>query len=348
MSLRRNLPLYALAAGGAAWLLARKLRSPQRLAGGVALVTGGSRGLGLLLGRELGRRGMRVVLCARDEEVLERARQQLAAEGIDATVLPCDVTDREGMRTLVADVEENLGPVDLLVNNAGIMMVGPAETMGLEDYQRAMDTMFWGALHATDAVLPGMRARRRGVVVNITSIGSSVAMPHLAPYTAAKFAMRGWSEALGAEAAKYGVHVVTVVPGLMRTGSFKHALVKGKRYAEASLFSLAASLPLVTVSASKAARRIVRAVEKGERFLVLGTPAKLLRLAHALFPGPIVGVLARANRLLPSTPLDEKGDARMPLPAEMFRRGLARSVLTALGERAARRYNEEPVPSSNG
>jgi short-subunit dehydrogenase len=211
-----------------------------------------------------------------------------------------------------------------------------------------MDTMFWGALHATDAVMPGMRARRRGVVVNITSIGASVAMPHLAPYTAAKFAMRGWSEAIGAEAAKYGVLVVTVVPGLMRTGSFKHALVKGKRYAEASLFSLASSMPLVTVSASKAARRIVRAVEKGERFLVLGTPAKLLRLAHALFPGPLVGALGRANRLLPGSPLDEKGDARMPLPAEMFRRGLARSVLTALGERAARKYNEEPVPSSNG
>jgi short-subunit dehydrogenase len=348
MSLRRTLPLFAMAAGGAAYLFARSLRSPQRLAGGIALVTGGSRGLGLLIARELGRKGMRVVLCARDEEELERGRAKLAAEGIDATALPCDVTDREGMRTLVADVEENLGPVDLLVNNAGIIIVGPAETMGLPDYQRAMDTMFWGALHATDATLPGMRSRRRGVVVNITSIGAAVAMPHLSPYTAAKFAMRGWSEALAAESAKYGVLVVTVVPGLMRTGSFKHALVKGRRYAEASLFSLAASLPLLTVSAAGAARRIVRAVEKGERFLVLGAPAKLLRLLHALFPGPLVGALGRFNRLLPSTPLDEKGDARMPLPAEMFRRGLARSVLTALGERAARRYNEEPAPTPNG
>jgi short-subunit dehydrogenase len=345
MSFRKTAPIFALAAGGVAYLLARTLRHPHRIAGGVAIVTGGSRGLGLLVGRELGRRGMRVVLCARDEEELERARRSLADEGIDATVLPCDVTDREGMRTLVADVEENLGPVDLLVNNAGIIMVGPAETMGVEDYERAMDTMFWGALHATDAVLPGMRARRRGVVVNVTSIGAAVAVPHLAPYTAAKFAMRGWSEALSAEAGRYGVLVVTVVPGLMRTGSFKHALVKGRRYAEASLFALAASLPLVTVSAAKAARRIVRAVERGERFLVLGVPAKLLRLVHALFPGPLMGVLGKVNRLLPSTPLDEKGDARMPLPAELFRRGIARSILTALGERAARRYNEEPVPA---
>jgi short-subunit dehydrogenase len=348
MRISRTLPLAALAAGGLGYLLARRLRHPQRLAGGVALVTGGSRGLGLLLGRELGRRRMRVVLCARDEEELERARQTLAADGIDATALPCDVAGAEGMRTLVADVEENIGPVDLLVNNAGIMQVGPAETMGAEDYRRAMDTMFWGAYHASEAVLSGMRARRRGVIVNITSIGAAVAMPHMAPYAAAKFAMRGWSEAMGAEAARYGILVVTVLPGLMRTGSFKHALVKGRRYAEASMFSLAASLPLLTVSAAGAAARIVRAVERGERVMVLGTPAKLLRLVHALFPGPLVGVLGRINRLLPSTPRDEKGDRRMPLPAELFRRGLARSIFTALGERAARRYNEDPAVLHEG
>lgn len=338
----RSLSLALLAAGGLGYVLARRLRHPQRLAGGVALVTGGSRGLGLLLARELGRRRMRVVLCARDEEELERARLTLVALGVDAVALPCDVTDQEGMRTLVADVEENLGPIDLLVNNAGIMQVGPVETMGLEDFQRAMDTIFWGAFHTSQAVLPGMRARRRGVIVNVTSIGAAVALPHMAPFSAAKSAMRGWSEALGAEAARYGVLVVTVLPGLMRTGSFKRALVKGRRRAEATMFSLAASLPLLTVSAAGAARRIVRAVEKGERVLVLGAPAKILRLVHALFPGPMVGVLGRVNRLLPGTPRDETGDDRMPLPAELFRRGLARSILTALGERAARRYNEDP------
>lgn len=342
MRIPRSFPLLALA-GGAAYLLARALRHPQRLAGGVALITGGSRGLGLLVAQELGRKGMRVVICARDEEELERARQSLAADGIDVTALPGDVTDREGLRTLVADVEENLGPVEVLVNNAGIIMVGPVETMGVEDFGRAMDTIFWGALHAADAVLPGMRARRRGIIVNVTSIGAAVAIPHLAPYNAAKFAMRGWSESLSAEAAKYGILVLTVVPGLMRTGSFGHALVKGRRHAEASAFSLAASLPLLTVSAAWAARRIVRAVERGERFLVLGAPARLLRLFHALFPSALVGLLAQANRLLPSTPLDEQGDDRMPLPAELFRRGLARSILTALGEQAARRYNEEPA-----
>jgi short-subunit dehydrogenase len=324
---------------GAAYALGRRL-GRLRLAGGVAIVTGGSRGLGLVLARELGARGMRVVICARDEEDLERARASLVAEGIDATALPCDVTDEDGVAGLVADVEENLGPVDLLVNNAGIIQVGPIEAMQLEDYRRAMDVMFWGALHFAEAVLPRMRARRRGTIVNITSIGAAVGVPHLAPYDAAKFALRGWSEAVGAEAARSNIAVVTIVPGLMRTGSFGHALVKGRRYAEASLFSLMASLPLLTVSAERAARRIVRAVEHGERFVVIGAPARILRLAHALFPGGVVRLLGAVNRLLP--PPEEGAREEMALPGELFRRGLARSILTALGDRAARRYNEEP------
>jgi len=341
MLLRKGtVPLALLAAAGAI-LLARRRRR-LALAGKVALITGGSRGRGFLNARELGHRGARPVLCARDEEELERARTALAAEGVEATALPVDVTDEDGVRTLVADVEENLGPIDVLVNNAGIMQVGPAEAMTLEDYRRAMDTMFWGAVHGTDAVLPAMRARRRGVVVNVTSIGAAVAMPHLAPYTAAKFALRGFSEAMGVETAKHGITVVTVVPGLMRTGSFGHALVKGKRYAEASLFSLAASLPLLTVSAESAARRIVRAIERGERFVLIGMPARLLRLLHALFPGALLALLGVINGLLPGGE-DDEPQAGIALPAELYRRGLARSILTALGERAARRFNEEPA-----
>ncbi|HEY6098883.1 MAG TPA: SDR family NAD(P)-dependent oxidoreductase [Anaeromyxobacter sp.] len=324
-----------------AWALARRLGRLE-LAGKVALVTGGSRGLGFVLSRELVRRGMRVVVCARDEGELERARESLGAEGLDVVALPVDVTDEEGLAGLVADVEENVGPIELLVNNAGIIQVGPAETMSFEDYRRAMDVMFWGAVYAADAVLPRMRARRRGTIVNVTSIGAAVGVPHLAPYVAAKFALRGWSEVLGAEMAKHGIEVITVVPGLMRTGSFGHALVKGRRYAEASLFSLLSSLPLLTTSAERAARRIVRAVEQRDRFVVIGAPAKLLRLVHALFPGAVVGTLGLVNRLLPAP--EEGAREGIALPGEIFRRGLGRSILTRLGDRAAHEYNEEPGP----
>jgi short-subunit dehydrogenase len=332
----------AIVAGAAALAVSRRIARVRLKAGKVAIVTGGSRGLGLVLARELGRRGMRVVIVARDEEELERARAGLAAEGIDATALPCDVTDEDGIQGLVADVEENIGPIDVFVNNAGIIQVGPAETMHVSDYQRAMDVMFWGAMYAAEAVLPKMRERRRGALVNITSIGATVSMPHLAPYGAAKFALRGWSEAMGAEMARHGVRVLTVIPGLMRTGSFGHALVKGKRYAEASLFSLLASLPLVTTSAERAARRIVRAIESDERVVVVGLPAKLLRLVYALVPGVVVRGLGVLNRFLPTA--ESGGKEGIALPSELYRRGFARSILTALGDRAAKKYNEEPEP----
>jgi short-subunit dehydrogenase len=340
---RRELLFLGGVVAGGAWALLRRM-SRVELRGKVAVVTGGSRGLGLVLARELGRRGMRVVVCARDEEELERARAALASQEIEATALPVDVTDAEGMAGMIADVEENLGPVDVLVNNAGIIQVGPSEAMTLDDYRRAMDVMFWGALNGAEAVLPRMRARGRGTIVNVTSIGAVVGIPHLAPYDAAKFALRGWSEALGAEQARNGIAVVTVVPGLMRTGSFGHALVKGQRYAEASVFSLMASLPLLTVSAERAAHRIARAIEYGERFVVVGVPAKILRILHSLAPGAVVRGLGVLSRLLPPAAEGER-DA-MPLPGEIFRRGLARSILTALGDRAARRYNEEPEPES--
>jgi short-subunit dehydrogenase len=341
---KRDAALLLAAAAGGAWALARRL-GRKDLRARVAIVTGGSRGLGLLIAAALGRRGARVVICARDEEELERARASLAARGFDVTALPVDVTDAEGMAGLVADVEENLGPVDVLVNNAGIIQVGPVEAMTLDDYRRAMDVMFWGALHAAEAVLPRMRSRRRGTIVNVTSIGAAVGIPHLAPYDAAKFALRGWSEALGAEQARHGIAVVTIVPGLMRTGSFGHALVKGRRYVEASLFSLLSSLPLLTVSAERAAERIVLAIERGERFVVVGLPARALRIVHSLLPGAVVRGLGLVNQLLP--PPDEGAREAMPLPGEIFRRGLARSILTALGDRAARKYNEEePEPES--
>ncbi len=337
--MRRAFWFAAGFAGAAAWMAARRLAHVP-LQGKIALITGGSRGLGLVLARELGLKGMRIVICARDEEELERARATLAAEGVQATALPGDVADDVCMSGLVADVEENIGPVDVLVNNAGIVQVGPAATMRPDDYRRAMDVMFWGALYTAEAVLPRMRARGRGTIVNVTSIGAAAGIPHLAPYVAAKFALRGWSEALSAEYSRHGVRVVTVVPGLMRTGSFGHALVKGKRYSEASLFALAGSLPLLTSSAERAGRRIVRAIENGDRFVVIGVTAKLLRVAHALAPGAVVRVLSAVNRLLPAA--GEGDREEIALPGELFRRGLARSVFTTLGDRAARRYNEEP------
>jgi NAD(P)-dependent dehydrogenase (short-subunit alcohol dehydrogenase family) len=102
-----------------------------------------------------------------------------------------DITQAAEVHTMVAEVEARFGPVDVLINNAGIITAGPLENVDLRDFEDCMNTHFWAPLHAMQAVLPGMRRRREGRIVNISSLGGKVAIPHMAPYTASKFALTG-------------------------------------------------------------------------------------------------------------------------------------------------------------
>src|SRR5204862_3713568 len=130
-------------------------------------ITGGSRGLGLLIARELGREGARVTLAARDQAELERARQDLASRSIEASTVTCDVGDRAQVERLVDEVVKRHGTVDVLINNAGIIQVGPLEHMKLRDFQDAMAIHFWGPLHTILAAVPIMRRDGGGRIVNI-------------------------------------------------------------------------------------------------------------------------------------------------------------------------------------
>ena len=176
--------------------------------GRTVLITGGSRGLGLALAREMAGRGARLAICGRDPESLERARASLARAGAEVIAVPCDVTDRNSVEALVEEVHRSLGPIDVLINNAGVIEVGPAETMAVADYEEAMGTNFWGMLYPTLAVLPEMRQRKAGRIVNITSIGGKLGIPHLLPYSASKFAAVGFSQGLRTEVAGDGIPVV--------------------------------------------------------------------------------------------------------------------------------------------
>src|SRR5205823_4029010 len=131
----------------------------------------------------------------------------------------CDVTHRREVTQFVRATRERFGRIDVLVNNAGTIEVGPMEVMTLDDYDRAMKTHFWGPLYMVLAVLPELRKRREGRIVNVSSIGGKISVPHLLPYCASKFALTGFSQGLRAELAKDGIVVTTVCPGLMRTGS---------------------------------------------------------------------------------------------------------------------------------
>ncbi len=335
---------WGLVAGGAAAALHLLRRRPIELEGRVALVTGGSRGLGILLARELGRAGCEVAICARDPEALESARERLAEWGVRVLPLRCDVARPEEVEELVRSVEARLGPVEVLVNNAGIIQVGPLETMTRDDFERTMAVNFGGVLHTTLAVLPGMRARRQGRIANVTSIGGEVSVPHLLPYGAGKFAAVGLSEGLRAELARDGIRVTTVVPGLMRTGGPANALFKGDHEAEFTWFALGDSLRGLSMDAGRAARRIVRALRRGEAHVTLSWQATLLRLAHALAPGLVADALGVANRALPSAP-DGNGRTRRGMQLDTR---WAPSRLTGPMNRAAVRNNEyggTPRPS---
>jgi NAD(P)-dependent dehydrogenase (short-subunit alcohol dehydrogenase family) len=308
------------------------------LRGQVVVITGSSRGLGFALAQEFARKGARLVICARNERDLERARRALVDLGAEVLAVPCDVGERAQAQRLIDEATVRFGRVDVLVNNAGTIMVGPLEVQTLADFEEAMASMFWSTVYTSLAVLPQMRQRKSGRIVNITSIGGKVSVPHLLPYGAAKFAAIGFSEGLHAEVAKDGVKVVTVVPGLMRTGSPINAIFKGKHQQEYSWFSLGDSLPVTSMSARRAARQIVRATRQGRPEVMLSLQAQAAARLHGLFPGTASAVLGVVNRFLPAS--GGVGQERR-LGKESETR-VTQSFLTTLGQRAARRYQLHP------
>ncbi len=299
------------------------------------LVTGGSRGLGLALSRELVREGARLVLLARDPEELRRAREELRERGGDVLALQCDVTDAAAVEEAVTIALDWYGRIDAVINSAGVIEIGPFDAMGIDDFAVGMATHFWAPLHLARAVVPVMRAQGGGRIVNVSSIGGVVAVPHLAAYSASKFALTGLSEALRAELAKDGIRVTTVVPGLMRTGSGRAAWIKGDARGENAWFRASAVLPFVTVSAERAARRIVRALARGEAHVVVGAPARLAAIAHGLFPGLVQGLLAAVDRALPRSPPAASAE---PVSADTLSAPLA--WLRRVDDRLAAAHNE--------
>lgn len=294
-----------------AWALARALRrSRWDLDGKVVIVTGGARGLGLVLARELVRRGAKVVLAARDSTTLSRAHRELARGGAEVLAVRCDVRDRGSVEQLVAAARSTFGRVDALINDAGVMEVGPLETMTYDDFERSMGTHFFGPLNTMSAVIDEMKARREGRILNIASIGGLVPVPHLAPYSASKAALVGLSGAFAAELRPFGIQVTTACPGLMRTGSPSNATFKGRASWEHRWFGWLDAIPLLSTRAERAARKLVDAMERGTPFVMVGRHFRLVQAFSALFPNLFARLLGLTARLLPgpsSTPRSARG-----------------------------------------
>ena len=314
------LPLLALA--GTAYLVGRAIRNRRnRMDGKVVLVTGGSRGLGQLLAREFAEKGCKIVICARDPQELDRARLNLERRGVEVMARPCDVSDPADVDGLIADIERRFGALDVLVNNAGVIQVGPLSSMTTADFHAAMDTNFWGTVNCTLAALPLMQLERGGRIVNICSIGSKIAVPHLLPYDCAKFAVLGFSEGLRAELSGQGISVTTVIPGLMRTGSYASATFKGEPEGEFQWFSAMSLSRATAMDARLAAERIVAAAERRQTELILGWQARLASRLKGLFPTTTLVGLGLMNRLLPRPTGTPSDVARGKELAEVLPRG---------------------------
>ncbi|MEO5969936.1 MAG: SDR family oxidoreductase [Bdellovibrionia bacterium] len=300
----------------------------------VVLITGASRGLGFILARDLLKEGAKVVLCARSSKELEAAQKDLEPYGPNLHIYPCDVSHENETNKMIQYVFENFGRLDVLINNASVIQVGPVAAMTKKNFDNIMSINFSGAINTTLAAMP--RMEKTGRIINITSIGGAVAIPHLLPYVASKFAMVGFSLGLRAELHQRGIKVVTVLPGLMRTGSFVNALFKGRHTAEFNWFSLGASLPLISMDAERAARKILNAGRRGDAFLTIGLPAKLARVVYSFTPGLGADIFSLINRTLPKS-TSKHVETKL---GKSIRSPKKRSRLTRLGTRAATKFRE--------
>jgi len=334
----------AVAAGaltlGAA-LLARGMRAARALdfRDKVVVITG-ARGLALEMARQLGSEGARITIAARVEGELDRARQDLADRGIDAATVVCDITNREAAQQLVRNVVARTGRIDVLINNAGVIQVGPLEHMQRGDFEEAMAVHFWGPLHTMFAAIPEMKRQGGGRIVNISSIGGKIGVPHLAPYCASKFALTGLSESIRAEVAKDHIHVTTVCPGMMRTGSPFNAWFKGRHRDEFTWFTISDSIPGMSIHSARAASQVIDACRHGDAELVITLPAKLAVMINGVLPEAVAAMMALANRIVLPQPTDSSGDHRHSGWQSLS--DAAPSKLTALTERAAAKNNQLP------
>lgn len=311
----------------------------------LALVAGASRGLGLLVARALGRRGHRLVICARSADELDRARIQLTAEGLAVRTVVCDVSDPDAVEEMVAAVESQDGPVAVAVVVAGVIQVGPLASLTRAHFDEAISIMLWGPINVGLAVSGPMRSRGAGRIGIITSIGGLVPVPHLLPYSTAKFGAVGFSAGLRSELAGTGVKITTVAPGLMRTGSHLRATFTGRQGAEYAWFAPSATLPVISMNPEKAAAKIVDGILAGRAYVLLSLLTKVGARVNGLAPTTTSALLGVFARLLPSGPPPSGTDTVQGYQVEQRLKSVPAAVVkavTVLGRASARRWNQRP------
>jgi NAD(P)-dependent dehydrogenase (short-subunit alcohol dehydrogenase family) len=329
----RVLATAALATGAIGLAIAARYRARYDFANKVVVITGGSRGLGLVLARELASRGASLGLMARDAIELARARRSIDSDSL-VQLLPADVTDAAQVEQAFSTMIRRFGRIDVVINNAGQILSAPFDDTTPEDFKAMLDVHFWGTLNVSRAALPHLARHGDGRIVNICSIGGRVPIPHLSAYCASKYAQAGLSAVMAEELRAKGIRVTTVLPGLMRTGSHLQAWFKGERPTEFALFSLVGGAPGTSMSAERAARLILSAAARGRADAVIPFTYRQLSKLAAIAPNATTASLAAVNAMMPGgrTRFAAQGK-QMALPKLV--KGVA-----ALNEQAADRNNQ--------
>jgi short-subunit dehydrogenase len=260
----------------------------SRLAGTTVWLTGASSGIGEALATELAARGCRLALTARRAERLEEIRARLAANGAQVMALPGDTTDRDRMLELGRMLEEQLGPLDIALLNAGTYEPVTPDTFTADVFRRHVDVNVMGTVHCIEAVMPGMRRRRAGRIAVVASVTGFAALPRAAAYGATKAFLISMCDSLRAHLAADGVEVTVVNPGFVRT-----PLTEQNEF----------EMPFV-IEAAQAARTIADGLERGKPEISFPWRMAVVMKTLGALPGP----LARAWVARNARRLDARAD----------------------------------------
>lgn len=340
---RKRLALLPAMASG--YLLTRILidsTTPQSFRGQSAIITGGSRGLGLALARELVNENCNVTLLARDEEELKRAKKELdKLNRGEVHIVVCDVTDNIQLSRAIHEAADLYDGVDLLINNAGAIVVGPWESMTQQDFEAQMKIHLYATMNSIRVALPFLRQKTSGKrIVNICSMGGRVAVPHMLPYDTSKFALSGFSQGMATELYDEGISVTTVYPGMMRTGSPIQAVFKGEHEKEFAWFQSADVIPGFSTAAKDAAKEIIEAARERRFELMPFLPAKLRLGLATFFPELVAYTLVLLNRLMPS---GQSGEYKTGAQSrEIFDRSILTKAFKSSARKAEKDSNQWP------
>jgi short-subunit dehydrogenase len=257
---------------------------PRKLRDAVVVITGASTGLGRAIALAFARRGVNLSLAARGEDALHQPAQEYRHFGSRTLVVPTDVTDEAAVQNLAQRTVQELGRLDIWVNNAAVIAFGRFEEIPSDIYRRVIETNLFGYIHGARAALPYFREQSSGTLINIASIDSLVGMPYTSPYVASKFAVRGFSESLREEMMGEPINICTIMPGSIDTPLFQHS----------ANYSGRASKPVPPVyDPAEVAEAIVACAENPKREVLVGSSARMMAAFHWIAPGLYERMIAR-------------------------------------------------------